>query len=176
MSDYIKIGKRMSFLLRHRPEDLVMDKSGYVFVSDLINKLGISTYDLDFIVQTDDKKRYSYNTDKTKIRASQGHTIDIDIKYKKYTPPEFLYHGTSEDNYNKIVKSKNINKMRRQHVHLSEFVEDAYIVGKRHEKYKMPTILKIDSYKMYSDGFIFYKSDNNVWLTDNVPLKYVIKK
>ena len=173
MKNYIQIGKKITYLLRHNPEDLIMDKKGYVSVVALLDKIGITQEDLDYIVDTNDKKRLAYNDDKTMLRASQGHSIKVDVQLKAVRPPRILYHGTSIDSYNKIKNSGGLDKMRRLHVHLSDDEKVAYSVGKRYSKYKEPIILKIDSAAMYTDGYKFYLSENGVWLTDNIPLKYI---
>ena len=172
MKDYIQIGKKITYLLRHNPEDLVMDKNGYVSVSLLLKKVNITQSELDHIVDTNDKKRLAYNEDKTLIRASQGHSIKVDVELKSVRPPKVLYHGTSSDSYEKIKKT-GLSKMRRLHVHMTDDKNTAYKVGKRYSKYKEPIILEIDSAEMYTDGYKFYLSENNVWLTDNVPAKYI---
>lgn len=167
--------KKMSYLLRHKPEDLKMDKNGYVLVTDLLKKLSISLQDLEEIISDNDKKRFSFNNSKDMVRASQGHSIKVDVELKVVRPPKILYHGTSPDSYEKIIKSKGLDKMRRLHVHLTDDKSIAFSVGKRYAKYKNPVILKINSAAMYADGFKFYLSENGVWLTDNVPLKYIEK-
>jgi len=166
--------RELSYLLRHNPEDLEMDKNGYVLVNDLLNKLSISFEDLEDIVINNDKKRFAFNSNKDKLRASQGHSIKVNVELKKVRPPRTLYHGTTLESYHKIKKSGGLEKMRRLHVHLSVDVETAFSVGKRYSKYKDPIILEIDSAAMYTDGFDFFKSENGVWLTDNVPLKYIV--
>ena len=173
MKDYIKIGKKITYLLRHNPEDLIMDTKGYVSVQSLLNKVGITQEELDHIVDTNDKKRLSYNSDKSKIRATQGHSLKVDTELKLTRPPRVLYHGTSSESWEKIKKSGGLDKMNRLHVHLSSDKTVAYSVGKRYSKYKEPIILEIDSASMYTDGYKFYLSENGVWLTDNVPLKYI---
>lgn len=173
MKDFIKIGRKITYLLRHNPEDLVIDKQGYVNVLDLLKKVGITQDDLDYIVETNDKKRLGYNDDKSKIRALQGHSINVDVGLKAVRPPRTLYQGTSPENYEKIMKSTGLEKMNRLHVHLSDETETAWNVGKRHSKRETPIILEINSAAMYADGFKFYLSENGVWLTDNVPLKYI---
>jgi len=173
MKDYIRVGKKITYLLRHNPEDLVMDKNGYVDVLSLLNKVDITQQELDYIVDTNDKKRLSYNEDKTKIRATQGHSIKVDVELKKTRPPRVLYQGTSPENYKKILKGGGLKKMNRLHVHLSHEKDTATSVGKRHSKREKPIILEINSAAMYADGFDFYLSENGVWLTDNVPLKYI---
>ena len=173
MKDLIQIGKKISYLLRHNREDLVMDKHGYVNVPALLNKVNITQEELNYIVDTNDKKRFAYNENKTLIRASQGHSIKVDVELKAVRPPKTLYHGTSPDNYGKIKMSGGLNKMRRLHVHLTDNKDVALTVGKRYSKYQKPVILEIDSAAMNTDGFKFYLSENGVWLTDNVPLKYI---
>lgn len=173
MKDYIQIGKKITYLLRHNPEDLVMDKNGYVSVTSLLSKVAITQEELNHIVDTNDKKRLAYSPDKTMIRASQGHSIKVDVQLKVIRPPRVLYHGTSPDSYDKILRSKGLSKMRRLHVHLTDNKDTAYKVGKRYSKYEEPIILEIDAAAMHTDGFKFYKSENDVWLTDNVPLKYI---
>lgn len=172
MKDYINIGKYISYLLRHNPEDLVMDKHGYVDVDSLLNKVGISQQDLDYIVDTNDKKRLAYDESKKKIRASQGHSIKVDVELKSERPPRILYHGTTEENYENIKKT-GLSKMKRLYVHLTDNKDVAYSVGKRYSKRKSPIILNIDAAAMYADGIKFYLSENKVWLTDNVHTKYI---
>lgn len=174
MKDYIKIGKKISYLLRHDPEDLKMDKNGYVCTDDLLKKVGITQQELDHIVDTNDKKRLAYKDEsKRMIRASQGHSIKVDVELRATRPPRVLYHGTSPESYEKIIRSKGLDKMNRLHVHLTDDLHIAHSVGKRYSKRKEPVILEIDSAAMYTDGYKFFLSDNGVWLTDNVPLKYL---
>ena len=169
----IQASKTLSYLLRHNPEDLDMDKNGWVMVDDILKKLNITFKELEEIVETNDKKRFSFDDTLTKIRANQGHSIDVDVELKEVIPPTFLYHGTSPTFVKEIMKSGGLSKMKRQHVHLSVDDDTAYKVGKRHAKYLEPAILVIQSYKMYKDGFKFYLSDNGVWLTEYVPKKYI---
>ena len=172
MKDYINIGKQISYLLRHNPENLVMDKYGYVDVDSLLNKVGISQKDLDYIVDTNDKKRLAYDESHKKIRASQGHTIKVDVELKLERPPKILYHGTTVENYENI-KNVGLSKMKRLYIHLTDNKDVAHSVGKRYSKQKSPIILNIDAAAMYADNIKFYLSENNVWLTDNVPAKYI---
>ena len=156
MKDYIKIGKKVTYLLRHKPQDLVMNKHGYVETLSLLKKIGITQEELDFIVENNDKKRLAYNEDKSMVRASQGHSIKVDLELKATRPPRVLYHGTSPDSYEKIIHSKGLDKMRRLHVHLTDSMEVAISVGKRYSKRNQPIILEIDSAAMYTDGYKFY--------------------
>lgn len=112
-----------------------------------------------------------FNEDKTRIRANQGHSIDINLALIPQQPPEFLYHGTAQGNIESILE-KGIEKRSRQHVHLSQDKETATKVGMRHGK---PIILIINTGKMFEDGLKFYLSENNVWLTDFVDATYILQ-
>jgi putative RNA 2'-phosphotransferase len=126
---------------------------------------------LDHIVATNPKKRFAFNEDRTKIRASQGHSITIDLGYEPQSPPEILYHGTASRHLDSIFKS-GLQKQSRHHVHLSDNFQTAETVGQRHGK---PTVLHVSSAKMEQDGFLFFKSENGVWLTDEVPPRYIVQ-
>lgn len=164
----------MSKLLRHDPEDLKMDKEGYVLTQDLLDKVNIEKEDLDWIVDTNGKKRFAYNEDETKIRASQGHNKDLNIKVEMEEAPrvEILYHGTASENVDSIMKDGLVPRSR-QHVHLSKDIETAKQVGGRHSK--NITILKVDSARMRGDGIKIWISKNGVHLTDFVDPKYISK-
>jgi putative RNA 2'-phosphotransferase len=165
--------KELSYILRHNPKGLNMDKNGYVLVTDLLKKLDISLQDLECIVSENDKKRFSFDSSKEKLRASQGHSIKVDVQLKATRPPRILYHGTSPNSYEKIIHSKGLDKMNRLHVHLTDSIDIAKSVGKRYSKRNKPVVLEINSAAMNTDGFKFFLSENGVWLTDNVPLKYI---
>jgi putative RNA 2'-phosphotransferase len=167
-------GRYMSKLLRHDPEELPMNGQGYVEVSDLLEKLSIEKEDLDWIVENNNKKRFSYNEDETLIRANQGHNKNLNVKVEMEEAPrmEILYHGTATENVPYIMKDGLISKSR-QHVHLSKDVETAKQVGSRHSK--NITILKIDSARMRGDGIKIWISANGVYLTDLVDPKYISK-
>lgn len=171
-----KLSVFISLILRHRPEviNISLDKYGYANVDELIkgvNNSGkkLTREILEDIVKTDNKNRYSFNEDKTKIRANQGHSINVDVGLKMAIPPEILYHGTAEKSLDYILLD-GIKKMNRLYVHLSDNLETAKKVGSRHGK---PVVLIIDAKKMVEDGYNFYLSDNKVWLTDFVPKKYI---
>lgn len=169
-----QISKYLSLILRHQPQSigLVLDPHGWANVDELLNKskLKFSFQQLIEAVENNDKQRFILNTDQTKIRANQGHSIKIDLDLKPQTPPNILYHGTV-DKYLDNIRLEGLKKMSRNHVHLSKDVETAQKVGSRRGS---AIILKIDAATMNSDGILFYYSENGVWLTYNVPTKYII--
>ncbi|MFN1218350.1 RNA 2'-phosphotransferase [Chryseobacterium kwangjuense] len=173
-----RISKFLSLILRHQPEtiQLKLDENGWADVSELITKsakgrMHFNFEDLEEVVETNNKKRFAFNEDKTRIRASQGHSIDIDLDLKAAQPPDFLYHGTAEANISSILEN-GIEKRTRQHVHLSADKETATKVGMRHGK---PVILTIRTKAMHEAGIAFYLSANGVWLTDFVDPQYINK-
>ena len=176
MIDYERVSKFISLVLRHKPEaaNLVLDKYGYAQVDELVagvnKKYGSFTVtDLDTIVETDDKQRYSYNNDHTKIRAVQGHSFPVDLGLEAQQPPLLLFHGTSTKYLDSIMKKGIISKSR-QYVHLSKDVDTAHTVGLRHGAGTV--ILVVSANQMWKDGYKFFLSDNGVWLVDEVPTKY----
>lgn len=177
LSEYKKLSKFLSLILRHKPEliGLEIDENGWANVDELINLINKNKTYFNFevleeIVRTNDKQRFTFSNDKKLIRASQGHSIEINLGYKSIEPPKYLYHGTSVDNITLILE-QGIKKMSRSHVHLSSEIETANKVGKRHGR---PIILKVKALEMFSDGYDFYLSDNKVWLTEYVPFKYLM--
>lgn len=170
--------KFISLILRHKPEaiGISLDEHGWADVDELI--AGISrTHELDRdileeIVRTDDKQRYSFNEDKTLIRANQGHSIPVDVELDELKPPEELWHGTGEK-YVLSIDRQGLLPKSRLYVHLSKDEETAVKVGKRHGK---PVLYIVKAGKMYRDGYKFYLSKNGVWLTKEVPVKYLTKQ
>jgi len=174
----MKISKFISLVLRHRPEEigLILDEYGYMSTSDLIKGINEKGYkvtfiDIERIVKEDDKQRYSFNDDKTKIKANQGHSVNINLELKSIEPPNVLYHGTAT-RFSESICKEGIKKQNRQYVHLSADIETATKVGKRHGEL---VVFRVNSQQMYEDGCEFYLSENKVWLTDYVPIKYFSK-
>jgi putative RNA 2'-phosphotransferase len=170
------ISKFLSLILRHKPEtiSLVLDENGWADVADLIEKSakagsGFSLEELTEVVETNDKKRFSFDETKTKIRASQGHSIAVDIGFEERTPPPILYHGTAEKNLASILDT-GLEKRARHHFHLSSETETARAVGIRYGK---PVILQIDAAQMAAQGFKFYVSANEVWLVEAVSPEFL---
>ena len=170
-----KLSVFISLVLRHKPDaaQITLDEHGWANVEELLagmNNTGrkIDMEILEEIVATDSKQRYSFNQDKTLIRANQGHSIAVDVELKEQVPPEFLYHGTATRFLDDIMK-EGLKPMSRLYVHLSKDIETGFKVGKRHGN---PVVLKICSGEMYRDGYKFYLSENGVWLTKKVDVKY----
>lgn len=171
-----KLSKFLSLILRHQPHliNLAMDEGGWAEVEELIRKshsrgMKFDLETLQYVVENNDKKRFSFSPDFKKIRANQGHSIDIDLGLVAKEPPPFLFHGTAVQNINSI-KEKGLIKGKRHHVHLSTEEDTARKVGMRYGK---PVVLKIQSGKMQQDGIEFYQSENGVWLTVRVPREYI---
>lgn len=170
------LGRFMSMVLRHKPETIgiTLDEYGYVDIKELINAMNkykkyIDMVTLERIVAENDKKRYSFNENHTKIRANQGHSVAVNLELDKKVPPEILYHGTAKRFLESIQKS-GLQKMSRQYVHLSKDIKTAIKVGKRHGNV---VVLKVYAKKMFENGYNFYLSKNDVWLCDKVPYEYL---
>lgn len=172
-----RVSRFLSLVLRHKPEEagITLDNEGYVQTANLLIALKKKGYAITFeqlneIVETNEKKRFAFSSDHKKIRASQGHSVsDVDLKFEAKLPPHKLYHGTVHKFLNDIKKS-GLQKMSRQYLHLSKDTETAVNVGSRRGD---AIILEIDAFKMSVDGFTFYESANGVWLTEQVPYKYI---
>jgi len=176
---HTKLSKFLSLVLRHKPETIGIELSedGWVNTKTLVDKMNVYGKHIDLetlhkIVENNDKKRFGFNEDKSKIRANQGHSLNVDLGYIKKEPPETLYHGTAQTNIDSIFKN-GLEKRNRHQVHMSKDIETAIKVGQRHGK---PIVLKILAKEMSNDGFDFFESENKVWLTDNVPVKYITTK
>ena len=173
---HITISKFLSLVLRHKPEHIgiTLDDAGWASVEELIQKASIKGFHLTpeliaEVVAKNDKQRFSLSADGNRIRANQGHSIPIDLKLEPVEPPIVLFHGTATRFLDSILKN-GLRSGSRQHVHLSPDEATAIKVGQRHGK---PVVLTIDSSSMHADGYMFYRSENNVWLTLHVPVKYI---
>ena len=171
-----KLSVFISLVLRHKPDaaGITLDEHGWANVQELLDginntKRKIDIGSLEEIVRTDNKQRYSFNEDKTLIRANQGHSIPVDVELKEEMPLEFLYHGTA-DRFIKSIMEEGLKPMSRLYVHLSKDIETANKVGKRHGK---PVILKVYSGRMYREGIKFYFSENGIKKKKKVDAKYL---
>lgn len=166
------LSKFLSLILRHKPETIgiKLDKNGWADVSEILRGMKIDFATLETVVRENDKQRFAFNDDKTKIRANQGHSISVDVQPDEKIPPAVLYHGTIERNVNSIA-AKGLLKMNRLQVHLSGDVETAKKVAAR--RAGTAVIYEILAESMYNDGYKFFQSKNGVWLTEHVPPKYL---
>jgi putative RNA 2'-phosphotransferase len=171
----VKLSKRMSRALRHDPAaaGLVLDDAGWTPVAALLAALRIDRADLDAVVAGNDKQRFAVGHDPDgveRIRASQGHSVPVDLGLPPVTPPDRLYHGTSVAALESI-RGTGLHRAARHHVHLSPDRETARRVGARRRG--PVAILAVDAAAMARDGHLFYRSANGVWLTDEVPPRYL---
>lgn len=171
-----KLSVFISLVLRHKPDaaGIRLDEHGWANVDELLNGINdtgrkINRDILEEIVKTDNKQRYSFNEDKTLIRANQGHSVPVDVELEEQQPPKYLYHGTA-DRFLSSIMSDGLKPMSRLYVHLSRDEETAVKVGRRHGN---PVVLKIRAEDMWNDGIKFYLSQNGVWLTKYVDRKYI---
>jgi putative RNA 2'-phosphotransferase len=171
-----KLSKFMSLVLRHQPETigLTLDAEGWADVADLLVRLNQQGTKCDWplleqVVTTNDKQRFAFNADHTKIRANQGHSVAIDLALSPQEPPEILLHGTVAKFLDSIC-AQGLLRGSRQHVHLSTDEAVARSVGARRG---LAVILRVRAGEMYRDGHEFFRSENGVWLTERVPAKYL---
>ena len=170
----------ISLILRHKPQviGITLDEHGWADVKELIDGVNRSEGHfldqeiLEEIVRTDEKQRYSFNEDHSLIRANQGHSIPVDVELEKRTPPDILWHGTGEK-YVASIKEGGLLPKTRLYVHLSSDMETATKVGSRHGK---PVVFRVDCRQMEQDGYEFFLSANNVWLTKEIPAAYLTMK
>ena len=173
-----QISKFISLILRHKPEviGITLDEHGWADVNELIKGIRKSTdFDmqrLEKIVAEDEKQRYSFNDDKTLIRANQGHSVPVDVELEQKEPPAILWHGTGEK-YTASIDEIGLKPKSRLYVHLSLDQQTAKKVGARHGK---PVTYQIDAEAMSRDGYDFFLSANGIWLTKAVPTQYLKKK
>lgn len=161
----------MSYWLRHRPDNIgiELDKNGWTDVKMFSEKSGISLQDIEAVVKTCQKQRYTLRGNF--IRANQGHSVKVKLDFKEVTPPKYLYHGTVEQFIPSILKD-GLKPMNRHHVHLSKDIETAQNVGGRRGK---AVILRINTAYMLMDGIKFYISENGVYLVDSVDPVYLMR-
>ena len=176
MSDLVRVSKFLSLVLRHAPEKigLTLDQNGWADVDELLNMMasngkGVSRELLERVVAENDKKRFAFSDDGLRIRASQGHSVEIELDLPPAIPPDTLYHGTAS-RFIDSIRSQGLKPGSRQHVHLSSDVTTATKVGQRHGK---PVVLIVRAKEMISAGHTFYVSENKVWLTDRVPTEFI---
>lgn len=177
MSDsHKKKSKFLSLVLRHEPQaaGVTLDDAGWAGVADLLagcRRAGVAIGEAELreIVRTSDKQRFAISDDGTRIRANQGHSVEVELGYEPAEPPAVLWHGTAEKHLAPI-RGQGLLKGARHHVHLSETPETASAVGRRHGKL---ALLRVDAGRMHRAGRPFFRTPNGVWLTEHVPVEYL---
>jgi len=173
-----QISKFLSLVLRHQPEliSITLDQNGFVPVDELLSSMAkhrrghqVSLEQLKEVVDTNDKQRFEFDDSGLKIRARQGHSVEIDHGLEPTEPPEFLLHGTATRVLG-LVREGGLKKMNRHHVHMHLDDRTAVDVGGRHGK---PVLLKIRAAEMHQQGYEFFVTANDVWLTDHVPPQFI---
>jgi putative RNA 2'-phosphotransferase len=174
--DLVSVSKFLSLILRHNPDKigLTLDENGWAEIEVLIQRANqngrrLTRPLLDRVVADNDKQRFAISDDGLRIRASQGHSVEIDLALAPSEPPKVLYHGTAS-RFVESIRAGGLHSGNRQHVHLSLDIQTATKVGQRHGK---PVILVVRSGEMSSAGHKFYLSDNGVWLTELVPVEFI---
>jgi putative RNA 2'-phosphotransferase len=168
--------KFLSLVLRHEPSaaHIALDSAGWVDIAALLagcHQAGksLTRDDLEHVVVTNAKKRFEFSADGTRIRASQGHSVEVELEYAPQEPPELLYHGTAT-RFLDSIREKGLLKMERHHVHLAAETKVTLEVGARHGK---PVLLTILACQMHLAGHAFYRSTNGVWLVEHVPPQFI---
>lgn len=172
----IRVSKFLSKVLRHQPEllQLTLAPGGWVDVDALLDgcrshDFPITRDELEHIVSASDKQRFSFDETGMRIRANQGHSTEVKLALEQVIPPDVLYHGTSERALDTVLRD-GLHRMSRHHVHLTADLNTARSVGSRRGR---PVVLSVDAAAMQDSGFVFFRSVNGVWLTDNVPPFYL---
>jgi putative RNA 2'-phosphotransferase len=175
--DVARVSKRLSFVLRHRPDrvGLTLGDAGWVDVDALLAALAadgvppLTRAELEDVVATNDKQRFAFDDSGTRIRASQGHSRPVELGYEPQPPPDVLFHGTAE-RFLPAILTEGLRSGRRHAVHLSADVETARTAGGRRGR---PVVLRVDAAAMQAAGHSFTRSANGIWLVDAVPPEYL---
>ncbi|MCH9671032.1 MAG: RNA 2'-phosphotransferase [Gammaproteobacteria bacterium] len=172
----VRTSKFLSRVLRHKPGSIgiELDANGWTSVDVLLTQAAaagrsLSRADLEDVVATNDKQRFSFSDDGSRIRANQGHSVKVDLGLLSITPPDLLFHGTVE-RFVSAIRAQGLLAQKRHHVHLSPNREIATSVGKRRGE---PIVLEVCAGAMHAAGYEFYRSANGVWLTERVPPEYI---
>jgi putative RNA 2'-phosphotransferase len=170
-NDVVRLSKRLSYVLRHAPDSagLTLDDAGWVDVEELLTALEMTRPQLEAAVAGNDKQRFAFDPTGTRIRASQGHSVAVDLGYTAESPPDVLFHGTVERFLPSILE-QGLRPGNRHAVHLSADVATATRVGARRGR---PVVLRVDAAAMAAEGAVFTCSANGVWLVDAVPTRHL---
>lgn len=175
MNDLVSTSKFLSLVLRHRPEviGLSLDEAGWADIDTLIRlsqaHKPLTRALIEQVVEENSKQRFAISDDGRRIRANQGHSIEIELGLQPLAPPRLLYHGTAT-RFVEAIRREGLAKRSRQHVHLSADADTATAVGARHGQ---PAVLIVRAGEMAAAGHAFFRSENGVWLTDAVPAGFI---
>jgi putative RNA 2'-phosphotransferase len=174
--DDVRRSRLVARVLRHRPGSvgIVLDPQGWTDVTGLLEALAahghpVSRTDLERVVRHNDKQRFEWDTASDRIRARQGHSVEVDLGLSPTDPPDRLYHGTPRRSVERILAT-GLEPRGRHHVHLSADAETARRVGARRGE---PVILAVDAAAMAREGLLFWRTTNGVWLTETVPPRFL---
>ncbi|UXI67262.1 RNA 2'-phosphotransferase [Tahibacter amnicola] len=174
--DDIRVSKFLSYVLRHAPESigLALDREGWsaidvLVVQACVHGMPVTRDQVLRVVATSDKQRFSISPDGLRIRAAQGHSVPVDLGLPPLPPPVVLYHGTAV-HFAEAIRREGLTPRSRRQVHLSCDKETARRVGERHGT---PLVLVVDCQRMHAEGYVFFRADNGVWLTDRVPPRFL---
>ena len=174
--DLVKVSKFLSLVLRHQPEriGLDLDANGWADIAHLVERAAAHGMPLTIelileVVATSDKQRFALDADQGRIRANQGHSVDVDLGVEPVEPPPILFHGTAARSI-AAIRTAGLKPGQRRHVHLSPDAATATKVGSRHGK---PVVLRVLSGRLWALGSQFFRSANGVWLTDAVPAEFI---
>ncbi len=172
----VRVSRFLSKHLRHQPGriGLALTPGGWVTVEALLAAcaragMPLTRAELNEVVARNNKQRFAFDESGTRIRASQGHSVPVDLELEPRDPPATLYHGTGAGAV-PAIQHEGLRKMRRHHIHLSPDVATAVTVGRRHGR---PVVFAVDAPAMRRDGYTFFRSENGVWLVDAVPPAYL---
>ena len=173
----VSSSKFLSLVLRHKPGliGITLDSSGWIAVDELLAACAahghkLTRAELEQVVRQNNKQRFAFSADNLRIRANQGHSVPVQLDYAPSVPPAALYHGTVQ-RFLADIRSQGLCKRARHHVHLSPSRQEAEAVGTRRG---VPIVLEVRAAAMASQGFVFFRSPNGVWLTDEVPPAFLI--
>lgn len=172
----VKVSKTLSYVLRHRPDGIGIepDAQGWTPVESLLQALQAAgkhtTRDeLAYVVENNPKQRFEFDATGKRIRARQGHSVDVELGYTASVPPDVLFHGTAT-RFLESIFAEGLTRRRRHHVHLGTDTKLMLEVASRHGR---PALLRIDAAQMLADGHAFFVTANDVWLTEHVPPRYI---
>jgi putative RNA 2'-phosphotransferase len=175
-----QIGRTMAGVLRHFPEkfELRMDDQGFVSLRDFVNALRnqsrrnhwIRPHHIIAIIETDPKGRYQVSNDM--IRATYGHSIELNLRLPTDNIPDKLYYPTTPEEAD-IILETGLKPSDRKKVHLSKTYQDALNAGR--VRTEAPIILEINAKAAIIDGIVIQQAGKTVYLAPEIPSSYLAR-